>query len=41
MESEEIINAAYLAGFEPSIDNLTIGELVEEAREYLFRSIVE
>ena len=31
----EIISAAYLAGFEPSSDNLTAEALFAEAEEYL------
>ena len=32
---ERIIEAAYMAGFEPSSDNLTTEELFNEAQAYL------
>lgn len=32
---EEIIEAAYLSGFEPSSDDLSADELAEEAQNYL------
>lgn len=35
----QIIEAAYLSGFEPSSDNLTPAALYEEAQEYLMKSI--
>ena len=35
----QIIEAAYLAGFEPSSDNLTPAALYEEAETYLMKSI--
>lgn len=34
-----IIEAAYLAGFEPSSEDLTAETLFEEAQEYLVKSI--
>ena len=31
----QVIEAAYLAGFEPSADDLTVEALFQEANEYL------
>lgn len=36
---KQIIEGAYLLGFEPSNDNLTAEQLLAEAQEYLFSSI--
>lgn len=33
--SEEVIEAAYLAGFEPSSDDATEAQVLNEATEYL------
>lgn len=35
MNKQETIEAAYLAGFEPSTDNLSEQELFSEAMQYL------
>lgn len=35
----QIIEAAYLSGFEPSSDNLSTEDLFEEAQAYLIESI--
>ncbi len=37
----EIIEGAYLAGFEPSTDNLTADELLAEAEEYLMKNLMD
>ena len=36
MIQNSIIEAAYLAGFEPSSDNLSAAALFEEAQDYLY-----
>lgn len=37
MEIINIIEGAYLNGFEPSSENLTNEQIFEEAQEYLFK----
>lgn len=39
MTSNEIIEGAYLLGFEPSEDDLTAEQLLKEAESYLFFSL--
>ena len=39
MIMEQIIEAAYLVGFEPNSDNLTPAALYDEAETYLMKSI--
>ena len=41
MGAMEIIENAYLAGFEPSNENLTTEQLFAEAQEYLFSSLTK
>lgn len=36
----EIIEGAYLAGFEPSTDYLTADELLTEAEEFLMQNLI-
>lgn len=36
----EIIEGAYLAGSEPSTDNLTADELLTEAEEFLMQNLI-
>ena len=36
----EIIEGAYLTGFEPSTDNLTTDELLTEAEEFLMQNLI-
>lgn len=36
----EIIEGAYLTGFEPSTDNLTADELLTEAEEFLMQNLI-
>ena len=36
----QTIEAAYLAGFEPSSDDLTMADLYSEAVSYLIKSII-
>lgn len=38
--AQEIIESAYLAGFEPSTDNLTSAELLAEAEEFLMQNLI-
>lgn len=38
--TREIIEGAYLAGFEPSTDNLTTDELLAEAEEFLTQNFI-
>jgi hypothetical protein len=40
MMAQEIIEGAYLAGFEPSTDNLTANELLAEAEEFLMQNLI-
>jgi hypothetical protein len=40
MMTREIIDGAYLAGFEPSTDNLTTDELLAEAEEFLTQNLI-
>ena len=37
----DIIEAAYLLGFEPSADGMTVDALLSEAQEYLFQSLTK
>ena len=37
----QIIEAAYLSGFEPSSDNLSTEEIYEQAEKYLFEEIAQ
>lgn len=39
--AQEIIEGAYLMGFEPSKDDLTTEELLEEAQEFIFSSLTK
>jgi len=39
--AQAIIEGAYLMGFEPSKDNLSAEQLLEEAQEYLFLSLTK
>lgn len=41
MIDKQIIEGAYLLGFEPSEENLTDEQLVAEAQEYLFSSLTK
>lgn len=38
---QQIIDGAYLSGFEPSEENLTDEQLFAEAQEYLFSSLTK
>lgn len=38
--AQEIIEGAYLAGFEPSTDNLTSAELLAEAEGFLTQNLI-
>lgn len=38
---QEIIEGAYLMGFEPSTDELSADDLLAEAQEYLFLSLTK
>lgn len=38
---QEIIEGAYLMGFEPSEDELSADDLLAEAQEYLFLSLTK
>lgn len=40
MMAQEIIEGAYLAGFEPSTGNLTDTELLSEAEEFLMQNFI-
>ena len=39
--AQQIIDGAYLMGFEPSSDNITADQLLVEAQEYLFLSLTK
>ena len=41
MVTQEIIEGAYLAGFEPSRNDLTADELLAEAKEYLMKNLMD
>lgn len=41
MVTQEIIEGAYLAGFEPSRNGLTADELLAEAEEYLMKNLMD
>lgn len=41
MRTKEIIEGAYLAGFESSYEDLTTEQLFAEAQEYLFSSLTK
>lgn len=38
---QQIIEGAYLMGFEPSSEDITSAQLLEEAQEYLFLSLTK
>lgn len=38
---QQIIEGAYLSGFEPSSENLTAEQLFADAQEYLFSSLTK
>ena len=39
--AQQIIEAAYLMGFEPSNDDLSYEQMLEEAQEYIYLSLIK